>query len=125
MIMLSEPITKEYSKINFTNDLIINEIIDLICNEYIHVNKLIENILFYFIILELKNCENKYNFYIETIDQTPKKKTIAEFEKIMNLYKKLKNIDKENIIKHLVYIIKTSQNKKLTNYQKQIDSLKK
>ena len=123
MIMLSEPITKEYSKINFTDDLIINEIIDLICNEYIHVNKLIENILFYFIILELKNCENKYNFYIETIDQTPKKKTIAEFEKIMNLYEKLKNIDKENIIKHLVYIIKTSQNKKLTNYQKQIDSV--
>ena len=123
MFTESEHITKEYSKINFTNDLIINEIIDLTCNEYTHVNKLIENILFYFIILERNTNENKYNFYMETIDQTLKKKTIIEFEKIMNLYEKLKNIDKENIIKHLVYIIKTSQNKKLNNYQKQIDSV--
>ena len=123
MFTKSEHRTKEYSKINFTNDLIINEIIDIICNEYTDVNKLIENILFYFTISEQNTNENKYNFYIKTIDQTLKKKTIIEFEKIMNLYEKLKNINKENIIKHLVYIIKTSQNKKLTNYQKQIDSV--
>lgn len=109
-------------KMCISNDLIILDIIDIICDKYKCVNKLIENILFYFIIYELKDCENKYDYYTKTIIQDFKKSSIIEFEKIMNLCEKTNNINKENIINQIIQIIKTSQNKKLIKYQKQIDT---
>jgi hypothetical protein len=54
-----------------------------------------------------------------------KKISIIEFEKIMNLFEKIKNFDKKNSINQIINIIKISQNKKLIKYQKEINILYK
>jgi hypothetical protein len=113
------------NKLCESNDSIIQDIIDIINCENMNVNKLMENILFYFTISELKNCNNKYEFYSKSTDKNLNKISISEFEKIMNLCEKITNFEKKITIDQLINIIKMSKNKKLIKCQKEIDTIYK
>ena len=107
------------------NDIIINDIIIMIDCYDISINKLLEYILFLFTIYENKQCDNKYNILTKSDIYNQKNISITDFEKIMNLFEKIKNFDKKNSINQIINIIKTSQNKKLIKYQKEINILYK
>jgi hypothetical protein len=107
------------------NNLIINDIINIIDCDNMCINKLLEYILFLFTIYEYQNFDNKYNLLTKSNIYNQKKISINEFEKIMNLFEKIKNFDKKNSINQIINIIKISQNKKLIKYQKEINILYK
>ena len=107
------------------NDMIINDIINIIDCYDISINKLLEYILFLFTIYENKQYDNKYNILTKSDIYNQKNISINEFEKIMNLFEKIKNFDKKNSINQIINIIKTSPNKKLIKYQKEINILYK
>ena len=107
------------------NDMIINDIINIIDCYNISINKLLEYILFLFTIYENKQFDNKYNILTKSDIYNQKNISITDFEKIMNLFEKIKNFDKKNSINQIINIIKTSQNKKLIKYQKEINILYK
>ena len=107
------------------NDMIINDIIIIIDCYDIIINKLLEYILFLFTIYENKQYDNKYNLLTKSDIYNQKNISIIEFEKIMNLFEKIKNFDKKNSINQIINIIKTSPNKKLIKYQKEINILYK
>ena len=112
-------------KDSIINDIIINDIINIIYCDNMCINKLIEYILFLFTIYEYQNVNNKYNLLTKLDIYNQKKISIIEFEKIMNLFEKIKNFDKKNSINQIINIIKISQNKKLIKYQKEINILYK
>jgi hypothetical protein len=107
------------------NNLIINDIINIIDCDNMCINKLLEYIIFLFTIYEYQNFDNKYNLLTKSNIYNQKKISIIEFEKIMNLFEKIKNFDKKNSINQIINIIKISQNKKLIKYQKEINILYK
>jgi len=107
------------------NNLIINDIINIIDCDNMCINKLLEYIIFLFTIYEYQNFDNKYNLLTKSNIYNQKKISINEFEKIMNLFEKIKNFDKKNSINQIINIIKISQNKKLIKYQKEINILYK
>ena len=108
-------------KDSVTNDIIINDIINIIYCDNMCINKLLEYILFLFRIYEYQNFDNKYNLLTKSNIYNEKKISIIEFEKTMNLFEKIKNFDKKNSINQIINIIKISQNKKLIKYQKEIN----
>ena len=108
-------------KDSVTNDIIINDIINIIHCDNMCINKLLEYILFLFRIYEYQNFDNKYNLLTKSNIYDEKKISIIEFEKIMNLFEKIKNFNKKNSINQIINIIKISQNKKLIKYQKEIN----
>ena len=110
-------------KDSIINDMIINDIITIIDCINICINKLLEYILFLFTIYECKNVDNKYNLLTKSNIYNQKNISIIEFEKIMNLFEKIKNFDKKNSVNQIINIIKTSTNKKLIKYQKEINIL--
>ena len=112
-------------KDSIINDMIINDIINIIDCDNICINKLVEYILFLFTIYEYNNFDNKYNILTKSDIYNQKNISITDFEKIMNLFEKIKNFDKKNSINQIINIIKTSPNKKLIKYQKEINILYK